>query len=263
MSKRFTDTNKYKKPFHRGLPGAYKLLWDYLYHDCDHAGIWHVDFEIAQIYIGKDMPVSHDEALRLFNAGEVRVIPFDHGRKWHLPSFILFQYGELNPANRVHASVISAISGIKKEGASEGLTSPMEGCKDKYKDKDTDKDIDALPEKAHTPKKKTSDEITDEWVQSLFDKPAFENKDIWAEYEKCKVWSETNNKAFNRRRFVNWLNNSKDLPKQTHDHYGFPLPSPKQQAEEREWFENFMKEQEAKEKLAREEEERLYGSGEG
>ena len=51
MAKRFTDTNKYKKPFIRGLQGAYKLFWDYLYHDCDHAGIWIVDFEIAQTYL--------------------------------------------------------------------------------------------------------------------------------------------------------------------------------------------------------------------
>ncbi len=44
MSKRFADTDKYKKPFIRNLPAAYKLLWDYICLDCDHAGIWQVDF---------------------------------------------------------------------------------------------------------------------------------------------------------------------------------------------------------------------------
>ena len=58
MAKRFTDTEKYRKPFLRGLQGAYKLLWDFLYHDCNHAGIWIKDFEIAQIYIGNDMPIN-------------------------------------------------------------------------------------------------------------------------------------------------------------------------------------------------------------
>ena len=47
--KRFTDTDKYKKPFIRGLKGAYKLLWDYLYHECDNAGVWIDDFDVAQI----------------------------------------------------------------------------------------------------------------------------------------------------------------------------------------------------------------------
>ena len=77
MAKRFTDTNKYKKPFIRGLQGAYKLLWDYLYHDCDHAGIWIVDFDIAQVYLGADMPVNRADALKFFNKDEVRIIEID------------------------------------------------------------------------------------------------------------------------------------------------------------------------------------------
>ena len=92
MAKRFTDTNKYKKPFIRGLQGAYKLLWDYLYHDCDHAGIWIVDFDIAQIYVGKDMPINKDDALKYFNTDEQRIIEICKGKKWFIPGFIDFQY---------------------------------------------------------------------------------------------------------------------------------------------------------------------------
>ena len=65
MAKRLTDTEKYRKKFFRNLPGAYKLFWDFLYHECNHAGIWHVDFDVAQIYLGRDMPVSEETALRL------------------------------------------------------------------------------------------------------------------------------------------------------------------------------------------------------
>lgn len=138
MAKRFTDTNKYKKPFIRGLQGAYKLLWDYLYHDCDHAGIWIVDFDIAQLYIGKDMPINRDDALRYFNTpDEKRVIEFDHGARWYLPSFISFQYGELNELNRAHNSVICI---LKKYSLYKikPLTSPLQGRKDKDMDKDKD-----------------------------------------------------------------------------------------------------------------------------
>jgi hypothetical protein len=150
MAKRLSDTEKYKKSFIRSLPGAYKIFWDYICLDCNHAGVWHVDFDIAQIYIGKDMPINEKEALSFFNNGEERIRVFDSGKKWLIIPFISFQYGELNPVNRVHLSVINE---LKKEGfsdfssakraiSSKGHTSPLEGAKDKDKDIDKDKDKD-------------------------------------------------------------------------------------------------------------------------
>jgi len=141
MAKRFTDTNKYKKPFIRGLQGAYKLLWDYLYHDCDHAGIWIVDFDIAQIYIGADMPVNKSDALQYFNNGEKRIIEIDNGKKWFMPSFIEFQYGELNEQNRAHNSVIQILKKYKIY-KNKTLTSPLQGAMDKDKDKELVKELD-------------------------------------------------------------------------------------------------------------------------
>jgi Asp-tRNA(Asn)/Glu-tRNA(Gln) amidotransferase C subunit len=142
-AKRFTDTDKYRKPFIRSLPGAYKLLWDYLYHDCNHAGIWIVDFEIAQIYLGQDMLVNKQKAIELFNQNERRVIILNGGSKWFLPSFITFQYGQLNENNRAHNSVISI---LKKYNllTNKGLVRGLQGYKDKDKDmvKDKDKDKD-------------------------------------------------------------------------------------------------------------------------
>jgi len=137
MAKRLTDTNKYKKPFIRGLKGAYKLLWDYLYHDCDHAGIWIVDFQIAQLYIGQDMPVNKVEALAAFNTDEERIIEFDGGKKWFIPSFIEFQYGELKPENRVHNSAISTLSKFGLYEKNKGLIRGFQATIDKDKDKDT------------------------------------------------------------------------------------------------------------------------------
>ncbi len=143
MAKRFTDTNKYRKPFMRGLQGAYKLLWDFLYHDCDHAGIWIVDFDIAQLYIGKDMPVNHDEALSLFNDSETRILELDNGKKWFIPSFIDFQYGKLSEKNNAHSGIIKVLSKydlIDSDFNLKGHISPSQGAMDKYKDKDKVKD---------------------------------------------------------------------------------------------------------------------------
>jgi hypothetical protein len=138
MAKRLTDTNKYKKPFIRSLKGPYKILWDYLYHDCDHAGIWIVDFEVAQLYVGKDMPVNKEDALKYFNEGEQRIIEFDDGQRWFIPSFIEIQYGKLNEKNRVHNSVISILQTYnllkKEEKENKGLKRPLEGTKNKDKD---------------------------------------------------------------------------------------------------------------------------------
>ena len=142
MSKRFTDTNKYKKPFIRGLQGAYKILWDYLYHECDHAGIWIVDFEVAQMYVGKDMKVNREDALKYFNAGETRVIEFDKGSRWFIPSFIEFQYGELRETNRVHNSVLLSLKKHNLILYLSPLQGATEGAKDKDKEKEKDKDLE-------------------------------------------------------------------------------------------------------------------------
>jgi hypothetical protein len=143
MAKRFTDTDKYKKPFIRGLQGAYKLLWDYLYHSCDHAGIWIVDFEIAQIYLGQDMQVNKKDALKYFNNGEQRIIEIDDN-KWFIPSFVEFQYGELNEENRAHNSVLNILHKYNLIN-DKGLITGLQACKDKDKDKDKVKVKDKDP----------------------------------------------------------------------------------------------------------------------
>ena len=132
MAKRFTDTNKYKKPFIRGLKGPYKLLWDYLYHDCDHAGIWIPDFEIAQVYLGDDMPVTKEGALECFG-NKIIVVSED---KWFIPSFIEHQYGKLSEDNRAHRSVLIILDKLGLIN-NKGLIRGLEGCKDKDKDKDS------------------------------------------------------------------------------------------------------------------------------
>lgn len=131
MAKRFTDTDKWKKPFIKSLQAPYKLLWFYILDDCDHAGIWIVDLEVAGLRCGFDY--TEDEALNIFK-GQVEVIK--NGTVWFIRDFVEFQYGELNPKNRAHNSVINRLNkyGIKP------LTSPLQGVKDKDKDKEQEED---------------------------------------------------------------------------------------------------------------------------
>lgn len=136
MAKRFTDTDKWKKPFIRGLEGAYKLLWMYILDDCDHAGIWQVDLEVAQVRLGESL--SSEQALK--NFGD-KVIPFDNGEKWFIPDFIDFQYGELNPENRAHNSVLTLLTKYNLISKKKPLTSPLQGAMDMDKEKDKEQSI--------------------------------------------------------------------------------------------------------------------------
>ena len=142
MAKRFSDTEKWKKPFIRSLETRNKLLWVYILDECDHAGIWQVDFEIAEIKIGEKLDM-HKAIAQFGNKIQI----FDSGEKWFIPGFIDFQYGLLNPSNRVHSSVLTILEKYNLLGAIKGKlhTSPLQGAKDK--DKEKDKDMDMVQDK--------------------------------------------------------------------------------------------------------------------
>lgn len=87
MAKRTTDSEKYRKHWFRGLPPLIKLFWDYLYHECNHAGIWIVDFDMARLLIGQE----YDEE-ETYKALMKKVYPFEEGRKWFVPAYIKWHY---------------------------------------------------------------------------------------------------------------------------------------------------------------------------
>ena len=145
MAKRFIDTDLFRKPFMRGLEAPYKALWIYLLCECDHAGVWVVELDVAQIRMG--LKLDPEKVIEKMGGA---VVPVDGGSKWYLPDFVAFQYGELNPANRVHESVIKRLTalGIDPANPSENkpLASPFEGAKDKDKDKDMDNSNENIQE---------------------------------------------------------------------------------------------------------------------
>jgi len=206
MAKRFSDTNKFKKPFYRNLPGPYKLLWDYICLDCDHAGIWIVDFVVAQIYVGEDMPVEFGTALQTFGD---KILMFDSGERWFIPSFVEFQYGELNPNNNAHNSVLGL---LKKHGLpNKGLISPSDEAMDKDKDKDKVKDKVKGGFKCFYsayPKKKSKSEAEKSFAKINPDKELFDKiMDSLEEQKLSHDWQKENGT------FVpnpsTWLNNKR------------------------------------------------------
>lgn len=104
MAKRYIDTELFKQKFVRNLPAAYKALWVYIFCDCDNAGIWEVDLEVAELYTGCKFELQ--EVKRLF-ASKVQF--FNDDAKAFIPDFISFQYGTLSERNPAHRGAIERL----------------------------------------------------------------------------------------------------------------------------------------------------------
>lgn len=138
MAKRFTDTEKWDRPWFRSLKNNYKLLWCFVLDKCDIAGVWYVDFEMATFQIGSKF--DRKEAENVFQK-QIEV----NGDRWLLKDFIPFQYGSLEASNKVYKNVNAKLLNFK-EGASMPHTSPIDGVMVMVKEKD--KYISSLSKKA-------------------------------------------------------------------------------------------------------------------
>lgn len=179
MAKRFTATEKWIDPWFTGLAPIDKLFWIFLLDNCDHAGIWQVNWPLVQFHI-KDYVFNE----QVFNGRIKQLNP----EKWFIPKFIVFQYGELNPENRAHLSVICI---LKKEGAYKGLIRGLEAPKelDKELDKDKDKDKDR------------------DFISSLKNNLAYKHINIDIELAKMDTWLLVHKGRQKTPRFVvSWLN---------------------------------------------------------
>ena len=128
MARRFTDSEKWKGQFLRSLTYPYKLLWLYIQDECDHAGIWQVDIEVAQIKIGCTI---QESVAKKFFEGKI----IDKGTFWFIPEFIETQYTTLNPAIRAHESALKILEKNNLIDDIKELVNPLLRVKDKDKDK--------------------------------------------------------------------------------------------------------------------------------
>lgn len=132
MAKRFTDTEKFSDKWYRKLSLLHKVVWEYLLAECNHAGILeNFDLEMMSFKIGAEVT---QEDLKVF---EGRII-FISDDVLFIPKFIEFQYGELNPQSKVHASVLKELEKYSIDTLSIGLNKSIETLKDKNKNKNKD-----------------------------------------------------------------------------------------------------------------------------
>ena len=118
MSKRFTETGKWKDAWFRRLKPTQKLFFLMLLDECDAAGFWEPDEELASFLVGASIDLQSSlEALQ----GRVEVMPSGY---WRLTKFVAFQYGTLSAANPCHRGVLRLVEQRSIEGATKGLASP-------------------------------------------------------------------------------------------------------------------------------------------
>lgn len=147
MAKRFTDSEKWKKQWFRCLPPVWKCFWIYVCDNCDHAGIWDVDLDLASFQIGAKL-----EAEKVSQILGKQILEISNGKKWFIVDFIDFQYGELKSNNNAHSSVISILKRFllwdiylnrNNLAPHEPLMSPWAGALDMDMDMDMEKKGDA------------------------------------------------------------------------------------------------------------------------
>ena len=132
MAKRLTDTVKWDKIWFRKLKPLHKCMWFYICDKCDHAGIWEVDFETAEYYIGEKLDIKQIEEVF---AKQFKSI--DNGKRWIIIDFITFQYGQLDETNKMYKPISASLI---RYGVSMGDIWGVYPLKVIVKDKDKVKD---------------------------------------------------------------------------------------------------------------------------
>ena len=132
--KRFTETEKWRDPWFRKLSAGAKLAFLYIIDNCDNAGVWTADKELADFSIGMEIPW-----VKVLEAFGERVSVLPSG-DWLIVRFVEFQFGKLSKDCKPHLQVIRL---IEKHRVSKGYPKGFGTLEDKEEDKEKDKKGDA------------------------------------------------------------------------------------------------------------------------
>lgn len=135
MFKRFTDTDKWDRPWYRRLSPAEKCAWEYVVSKCDNVGVWIFDPDGAEFNIGESIDW---DGFRERCNGNISIID---GGKWWVSDFCRFQYGELHEESN-SPTTRSYIKLLKNHRLWIAYSKGMDTLQDKDKDKEKDKDKD-------------------------------------------------------------------------------------------------------------------------
>jgi len=101
MAKRFVDTDLHKKQ-HRGIDPRMRLAFEWLWKNCDAAGVWAVDLDLFKFELGYKLEV--DTLLK--TCPTLRKLP--NGSLYHT-DFVQVNYGALKPDYNPHKPVFRSL----------------------------------------------------------------------------------------------------------------------------------------------------------
>jgi hypothetical protein len=137
MAKRLTDTEKWNDDWYISLSNDYRIIWQWLLDNCNHAGICKRSIRLLNLMC--NTKVSEEELIKTM---EDRIIVKNNN--WFIPKFLKFQYTSLHSNRPV---IISVVKELEKN---ELLSMIPQSFGNDYliiKDKDKDKDKDIVKPK--------------------------------------------------------------------------------------------------------------------
>lgn len=146
MSKRFTDTKKWNDDWYISLSNDYRIIWQWLLDNCNHAGFCKRSIGLINLMCRTNITEKE-----FIDSMDGRVIV--HNDYWFIPKFIKFQYSTLLSCKPAIISVVKELfeqncidlipesfgNNYKIIGKSFNNHCEMIKDKDKVKDKDKDK----------------------------------------------------------------------------------------------------------------------------
>jgi hypothetical protein len=158
--KRFTETDKWRDAWYRGLSPVHKCLWNYFVDNCDQAGVIDPDWELISFQIGAQ--VSELDLCRF----EKQLDRLPSG-KLFIAGFVAFQYGQLSTDCKPHKPVFAALErhGIKIERVSKGYPKGIQYLQEKDKEKEKEKDKDRKEVQEET--KTTASEVYESYPRKI------------------------------------------------------------------------------------------------
>lgn len=148
MGKRFRETNISRESWYRKLTPEHKCTWNFLCDECDVAGMWSIDEDAIEFYIGQSVDL--DQFMNAVNNGKGRVERFG-GDKLFIAGFIEFQYGQLSENCKPHQKIISL---LKKYNLYERVCKPYTKGIDTLQEEDKDREEEKEEDKEEAQKQK-------------------------------------------------------------------------------------------------------------
>ena len=133
MAKRFTDTEKWNDDWYISLSNDYRIVWQWLLDNCNHAGICKRSIKLLNLMCNTD--ISEKE---LIDSMGGRVIVKENN--CFIPKFLKFQYANLHSERKV---ILSVVKELKKHDLIDLIPVSFGNDYLIIKDKDKDKDKDS------------------------------------------------------------------------------------------------------------------------